>query len=141
MFYQCDAGNCKRKYKTWPHFDEHLKIKHGKKRNDKDDYIQIGAAVETHRLVKAYEKKILETIRNAPKSVAKPIDDIVKPLGDNETSLCSICYDAKCDTVVVPCGHLAYCHACISEYHTKNLDKGCPLCNKEILLITRVYTQ
>ncbi len=121
LYYKCDVGKCCKKYRRWGEFDKHLKNKHNKRRNDKDDYIQIGLPTLVKK--KTPLKKIL-------------IEESTTVLVH---SLCSCCYDKECDTAVVPCGHLSFCHECISQYHRDYPNKGCPICDKEILLITKIF--
>jgi hypothetical protein len=49
---------------------------------------------------------------------------------------CSICYDAKVDTVIVPCGHLCVCFEC-----SKHLEPParCPICRIEIEKIIKAF--
>jgi hypothetical protein len=47
---------------------------------------------------------------------------------DNE---CVICMVNQITDVIVPCGHLSFCHTCIESLKAKNIYK-CPLCNEKI---------
>ena len=60
-----------------------------------------------------------------------------------QDELCCICIEAIRDTAVIPCGHKFFCYSCINNYYeTKvkyHLEKGCPICDGEILLICKIY--
>lgn len=45
----------------------------------------------------------------------------------------------EANTAVIQCGHLSFCYECIDTYHRLEPYKGCPVCNQEILLITRIF--
>ena len=121
LYYKCDVGKCTKRYVRWGEFDKHLQKKHNKKHNNKDDYIQIG--IQT--LVKPKPKP--------PKPVLLESESVIVH------SLCSCCYEHECDTTVVPCGHLAFCYSCIEAYHIDYPNKGCPICDSEIIMITKIY--
>ena len=52
----------------------------------------------------------------------------------NSSSVCVICIDAPRDTVFLPCGHVACCHACAEMIRTR-----CPVCRSTIQSRSRVY--
>lgn len=52
---------------------------------------------------------------------------------------CGICFDNDADTAPIPCGHRMFCFDCITDYHKKYPNKGCPICRKEIVLIAKIY--
>jgi hypothetical protein len=58
-----------------------------------------------------------------------PIDDICAPLdcsnAEDGVGICSICYAAQSDSIMVPCGH-ALCHNCGVEWLKGHID--CPFC-------------
>ena len=56
-----------------------------------------------------------------------------------ESDDCCICTDKPRDTCVVPCGHKAFCHDCITKYHSQDPRKGCPICKRDIVFITKVF--
>ena len=117
LFYRC---TCNKKYKTWSQFDKHLRVKHHKRRTNKDDHVQVSIPV----LVKPKKRSVTEEVG----------PNVNAPL-----SPCCVCTDAEANTATVPCGHMAFCHDCISTYHRENPTKGCPICNREIILITRIF--
>lgn len=44
---------------------------------------------------------------------------------------CAICIENKPDCVLMPCGHIAFCHKCLEKWiHEK---KSCPYCRKELV--------
>lgn len=43
---------------------------------------------------------------------------------------CLICYNSKCNTVVIPCNHSFACVLCAN--HIKNNEKKCPICKKDV---------
>jgi len=51
---------------------------------------------------------------------------------------CCICLTAKCDTVLVPCGHLCVCMNHANELLAVAGQKKCPLCRAEIASVVRV---
>ena len=51
---------------------------------------------------------------------------------------CVICNDAPIEVVLIPCGHLVGCKACLTEVKMKNF--GCPLCRARIKQIMKIYT-
>lgn len=123
LFYACPKDKCNKKYKTWSKFNDHLKLKHNKRKINKDSYVQIRmpALVKKKREIK-------------PKEVEKPKEDPVLVLP------CCVCADAEANHAVVPCGHMSFCGDCITTYHRENPTKGCPLCNQDIIMITRIYS-
>ena len=57
--------------------------------------------------------------------------------------LCTICYTNKRDTVVCPCLHLMYCHACISRVHEAAAEGGtarCPHCRAQMTATMRIFS-
>lgn len=55
------------------------------------------------------------------------------------TTECCICMDKKADTTSHPCGHLICCYNCLDTYHTRDPEKGCPLCRQEIINYSKTY--
>jgi len=129
MFYICDENGCHKRYKTWIKFETHRRTIHNKRNCDREDYIQIGSLP----LVKKYSTQWRLTKKTDPMN--RNDDTSNAPRG-----MCCICFDTECNTVCVPCGHLSFCLACIEKYHREYPNKGCPMCNKEILFITQIYT-
>lgn len=57
--------------------------------------------------------------------------------------LCTICYTNNRDTIVCPCLHLMYCHACISRVHEAAAEVGtarCPHCRAQMTATMRIFT-
>lgn len=123
-YYRCDVGECRKKYKLWRHFDAHLKEKHNSPVNSKDDYIQF----IDPGLVKRTTKRGKEE-KDEEDTVELPTDE----------PLCCICYSNPCNTAVISCGHMSFCLGCITEYHQTYPNKGCPICSKDIIMVTRIY--
>lgn len=74
----------------------------------------------------------------APSQDAPMLQPAEEPLGAGSCagdSECTICMDAPVDTVFVPCGHMAVCHACSKKF----LKKPCPMCRKRIKIAQRVF--
>jgi len=51
---------------------------------------------------------------------------------------CSVCLDAKKDTVIIPCGHLCVCNPCATVLAVTNSYK-CPICRGEIEGVCRAF--
>lgn len=58
---------------------------------------------------------------------------------ENNMTECCICTDNIADTATIPCGHKSFCYSCINDYHTTNPYKGCPVCRKEIMMVTKIF--
>jgi len=43
---------------------------------------------------------------------------------------CVICLDEKCNTIIMPCGHLTVCKGCAKSLHQKK--QPCPICRGAI---------
>ena len=78
-------------------------------------------------------------IRAPVVAIAAPVVAAAVVPVEEGVTVCCICYDGPCDTAPVPCGHMSFCHACIIEHHRRDPLKGCPICDKEIVMITRIY--
>ncbi len=50
-----------------------------------------------------------------------------KPKDDEDADLCKICFDARANCVLLPCGHIFFCSVCKDEYEKKSAKK-CPNC-------------
>lgn len=50
---------------------------------------------------------------------------------------CVICWEAKCDCVFYPCGHITACHECGLKLYLRN--QPCPMCRQLIEKFQRVY--
>ena len=51
----------------------------------------------------------------------------------SERDLCVICMDSLCNTVLLPCGHLAACEHCAQHFTI------CPICRSDIVEVKTVY--
>ena len=61
-------------------------------------------------------------------------DDCAKsPKNLKEEETCKVCYDAKINSVLIRCGHMAVCMEC-----SQQLEK-CPICRKEIIDVIQIY--
>eukprot|EP01006_Ploeotia_vitrea_P012183 TRINITY_DN3238_c0_g1_i1.p1 TRINITY_DN3238_c0_g1~~TRINITY_DN3238_c0_g1_i1.p1 ORF type:complete len:277 (-),score=16.78 TRINITY_DN3238_c0_g1_i1:41-871(-) len=52
---------------------------------------------------------------------------------DSDNNKCKICWENKSDSVLLPCGHVAFCMGCAKKL------KSCPLCRSGINNVTKVY--
>ena len=50
---------------------------------------------------------------------------------------CVICWEAKCDCVFYPCGHIIACHECGLKLYLRK--QPCPMCRQPIGNFQRVY--
>jgi len=55
---------------------------------------------------------------------------------ENSSATCVICLDNEVNHIVIPCGHCCLCEGCSD---IKALKSKCPICRKEILIITKMY--
>ncbi|OHT12192.1 hypothetical protein TRFO_18090 [Tritrichomonas foetus] len=46
-----------------------------------------------------------------------------------DDGLCVICSENKADCIIMPCGHMGFCQACLGQWYRKN--KTCPTCRAE----------
>lgn len=66
--------------------------------------------------------------------------DKIQENSKKNTNDCTICFDNKADTAAIPCGHKFFCYQCIDDYRNNYPQKGCPLCRKEILMISKIFS-
>lgn len=59
---------------------------------------------------------------------------------DNDSELCSICFEEEADTAIVPCGHKYFCYSCIANYNIAYSNKGCPVCRKGITSFIKIFS-
>ena len=59
---------------------------------------------------------------------------------NQNSELCSICFENNCDTAVIPCGHKFFCYECIDNYHKKFVSKGCPMCRSQIKMLNKIFS-
>ena len=52
---------------------------------------------------------------------------------DEDKNSCKICFEAKIDAIVIPCGHVCICLSC-----SKGL-KLCPMCRNDISQVVKMY--
>ena len=52
---------------------------------------------------------------------------------------CCLCISSPRDTAILPCGHKFFCYPCITEYHTLDPCKGCPICRGKISMISKIF--
>jgi len=94
---------------------------------------------EQEKKLKLEQEKQLKS-----KQIENQIDEqfiaLIKSNLSNDVSMCSICTENNADTAVIPCGHKFFCYDCIDLYHKTHKLKGCPLCRKEILCVTRIFS-
>lgn len=58
-----------------------------------------------------------------------PIKDVSCPFKASEDDTCVICCDKKCDSLILPCGHLGFCSDCLENWYANK--KCCPVCRTE----------
>ena len=58
-----------------------------------------------------------------------PIEKVLEGYKDDDSSVCIICNDNKVDSIVMPCGHMMFCSACLSKWFL--LKNVCPYCRCE----------
>jgi len=66
-----------------------------------------------------------------------------KPLEEHQES-CKICYEAKIDTLMMPCKHELFCHTCAKLLKDEPMEgfepvPNCPICGKKFDNIVRIY--
>lgn len=64
-----------------------------------------------------------------------PIDDINKGFITKD-EICDICCERKADCIVMPCGHIGYCHKCLNKWFQNN--QSCPYCQVEPVSYTNI---
>jgi hypothetical protein len=47
----------------------------------------------------------------------------------DESDLCGVCFDNVADTIILPCGHIGYCHQCMMQWFERQ--KSCPTCREK----------
>lgn len=50
-----------------------------------------------------------------------------------DSDICKVCYDAKINSVLIRCGHMAVCMDCSQQLET------CPICRMEITDVIQIY--
>ena len=53
----------------------------------------------------------------------------------NPDLLCSICFERRINTILIPCGH-TFCKDCLQSYNTKT----CFICRDDIETLQKIYT-
>ena len=56
---------------------------------------------------------------------------------DEDKDLCQICFEAKKDTILLPCGHYFYCTDCVEKLAHPDV---CPYCREKINTKHKVYS-
>ena len=94
-----------------------------------------------HKYMEEREKKLkLEQIENQIEEQFIALINTIKSNLGNGTTKCSICIENNADTATIPCGHKFFYYECIDEYHKTYTHRGCPLCRKDILCVTRIFS-
>ena len=65
--------------------------------------------------------------------------DSATDVDDTET-LCAVCFDARKDHIIVPCGHQCLCGACAKMLVESETRPKCPLCRGDIRETMKVFT-
>ena len=55
-----------------------------------------------------------------------------------ESTTCTICFDADVNATMVPCGHQRYCYECADQVF-KSYNKVCPHCRTEIMMVMKTF--
>lgn len=80
-----------------------------------------------HKLREEFDKKLKEA-----EASSETIRALEKELEQSrEAQLCQICFEHSRDCIIMPCTHLLYCRACVTE-HKKKGDSRCPACRGPI---------
>ena len=58
-----------------------------------------------------------------------------------DKGVCTICAHRRVRTVCVPCGHAMMCAVCSKKYANEVENWRCPMCNKDIEKVIRLYTE
>ena len=66
----------------------------------------------------------------APPSEDTLVANILSQEMKTDRTLCCICLQNHCDTVVKPCGHARFCNSCVLSLPSP---KKCPLCRERVL--------
>lgn len=83
------------------------------------------------KLREEYDKKLKDAETSSSNS-SETIRALEKELEQcQETQLCQICFEHSRDCIIMPCTHLLYCRACVTE-HKKKGDSRCPACRGPI---------
>lgn len=64
------------------------------------------------------------------------ISSYFKDFNDNN-ELCGICLKKPIECIVIPCGHIAFCHKCLDKWYHEN--KSCPTCRLEPVTYRTIY--
>ena len=59
---------------------------------------------------------------------------------DSGSIECVICAVNKADTAAIPCGHKFFCYECIDSYNQNFSHRGCPICRKDIMYVTKIFS-
>jgi len=57
---------------------------------------------------------------------------------NEDLNKCKICFERKCNTICIPCGHFMFCNPCIEQVML-DIFPRCPVCRKHISKQQRVY--
>ena len=106
----------------------------------KQKYIEELMSIEQKKLHEQEKKLKLEQIENHFEEQFIALMTTIKFNIDDGITQCSICAENNADTAVIPCGHKFFCHECIDLYHKTYPRKGCPVCRKEILCVTKIFS-
>ncbi|XP_063914400.1 protein neuralized-like [Zophobas morio] len=66
-------------------------------------------------------------------SVKKEVD------GEDDGSLCAICYENVIEAALYPCGHMCLCYGCAREQWRGSGRGSCPMCRVKIRDILKIY--
>jgi len=107
------SSNTSRNPKSTDNFDQHLEQYRESKRKEIDDKF----AAEQQQLNKQCVKVLQNIAKNA--------------------ELCSICFESKVNSCTNPCGHLNFCHKCITDW--TNTNHNCPMCKNAVSSVIKIY--
>ena len=81
-----------------------------------------------------YCKKCWDALETKPEICElclMPVNDIVTPINcshEDEEGFCSICFENKVDTIILPCGHTT-CYKCACHWFSSSIE--CPFCREK----------
>lgn len=74
---------------------------------------------------------------DADTKVSASSDEVPPPASEPAVSECTLCLDAACEAVVVPCGHCSMCMPCAEGVQAAG--QPCPMCRGPIASIVKLY--
>ncbi|CAF0897108.1 unnamed protein product [Adineta steineri] len=92
---------------------------------------------QIHPLTK-FNQELSSTINNNDNNVNNKSIGIKDESDSKLNHECTVCFDRKRDTVLIPCGHICLCYSCADELYQRGT-RQCPICRATITSINKVY--